>query len=139
MTKALQVVQAVYERFAAGDLAGFLDLCAEDIEWVVNGPAHLAKCRDFHGRAGVQGFLDILGSTWSFNAFTPREFIAHDNKVVVLGEETGKDQDSGIGFENRWAHVFQVQDGKVTCFREFLCHWSGSQKPPAMSWSPGES
>ena len=34
----LEVVKQVYQRFAEGDLEGFLKLCSEDIEWVVNGP-----------------------------------------------------------------------------------------------------
>lgn len=41
---ALNIVKQVYERFAEADLNGFLELCADDIEWLVNGPAVLAKC-----------------------------------------------------------------------------------------------
>jgi ketosteroid isomerase-like protein len=31
------VVREVYKRFSEGDIDGFLKLCADDIEWVVNG------------------------------------------------------------------------------------------------------
>jgi hypothetical protein len=57
----LEVVKHVYNRFAEGDIDGFLALCADNIEWVVNGPANLEKCRAFKGhgprspgRVGVQ-------------------------------------------------------------------------------------
>ncbi len=135
MASALELVKDVYSRFADGDIDGFLNLCAEDIEWVVNGPTHLAKCRAFKGRRGVQEFLHILTGSWEFRSFTPQKFIADGQTVVVLGEEAGKDKSSGIGFENRWTHVFDVQGGQIVRFREFLCHWSGAARPPAMSWS----
>lgn len=136
MATALDIVKAVYARFGEGDLDGFLNLCADDIEWVVNGPASLEKCRAFQGRQGVRDFLAVLDRTWAFSAFEPRQFIADGGSVVVLGEETGTDKQTGIAFSNRWAHVFDVCNDRITRFREFLCHWSGSETPPAMSWTP---
>ncbi len=128
------VVRDVYRRFAEDDIEGFLKLCADDIEWVVNGPATLEKCSSFHGIDGVRNFLSILDRTWSFSSFTPREFICGGDKVVVLGEEAGIDRTTNESFENRWAHVFTVEDRKIATFREFLCHWTGGQRPPHMSW-----
>ncbi len=32
------VVRNVYQRFSGNDIEGFLILCADNIEWVVNGP-----------------------------------------------------------------------------------------------------
>ncbi len=134
MATAIEVVKDVYNCFSEGDMDGFLALCADNIEWVVNGPATLEKCKAFKGHAGVQQFLDILGKSWEFSAFTPRQFITEGQTVVVLGEETGTDKKSGIQFKNRWAHVFDVQNGKIVRFRELLCHWPGKQQPPEMSW-----
>lgn len=133
MATPLEIVKDVYNRFAEGDIDGFLALCADNIEWVVNGPAHLEKCKAFKGRGGVQEFLDLLAG-WEFSSFVPREFIAAGQTVVVLGEETGTDKTAGVQFENRWAHIFDVQDGQIMRFREFLCHWIGHQQPPVMSW-----
>lgn len=121
MPNTLELVKEVYRRFSENDIDGFLVLCADDIEWVVNGPPTLEKCRSFRGVRGVQEFLNILGESWEFREFSPREFIAEKN--------------SGFSFSNRWAHVFDVREGKIVRFREFLCHWAGDQKPPAMSWS----
>lgn len=70
MVSALDVVKKVYNRFAEGDLDGFLELCAKDIEWVVNGPTDLEKCQAFHGVQGVRKFLDILGAGWNYKSFT---------------------------------------------------------------------
>ncbi|GAA4651366.1 hypothetical protein GCM10023116_36500 [Kistimonas scapharcae] len=134
MTSPVDTVKTVYDSFSRGDLDGFLQICDEEIEWVVNGPASLEKCQSYRGRDGVRQFLDVLEQTWSFRAFTPKQYIHDGNTVVVLGEETGDDKTTNQPFENRWAHVFDTRDGKVIRFREFLCHWSGSEQPPAMSW-----
>ena len=131
---AIEIVRRVYECFAQGDMDGFLQLCDEKIEWVVNGPASLVKCRSYEGLEGVRTFLDILERTWSFSSFTPREFIDCGGKVVVLGEEAGTDRKTDERFENRWAHIFTVRNDRVVSFREFLCHWRDNQHPPTMSW-----
>ncbi|RKZ50301.1 MAG: hypothetical protein DRR16_04210 [Candidatus Parabeggiatoa sp. nov. 3] len=75
---ALEIVKDVYRRFAEGDIKGFLALCSDDIEWVVNGPATLEKCQAFKGHKGVQDFLSILGNSWEFSTFTPQQFIASE-------------------------------------------------------------
>lgn len=134
MTSSLETVKEVYDCFGRGDFEGFLNLCDQNIEWVVNGPANLKKCTAFQGHAGVRQFLDILGSSWEFSSFNTKQFFTDKNTVIVLGEETGKEKDSNTPFENRWAHVFDVNNGKITRFREFLCHWTKNQKPPRMSW-----
>jgi ketosteroid isomerase-like protein len=56
--------------------------------------------------------------SWAFSVFAPQQFFARGQTVVVLGEETGKDRSSGLRFENRWAHVFDVQGGQIVRFRE---------------------
>jgi ketosteroid isomerase-like protein len=134
METSLQVVSGVYDRFAEDDVAGFPSLRADNIEWVVNGPSTLEKCRTFQGRSGVQEFLNILGGSWEFSVFAPRQYFSDGPTVVVLGEEKGRDKKSGTQFENRWVHVFDVKDARIVRFREFLCHWTGDQQPPAMSW-----
>lgn len=131
---ALETVKNVYNCFAEKDIDGFLNLCADDIEWVVNGPATLEKCRSFKGRGGVQAFLNILGESWEFSEFTPKQFLTDGSTIIVLGEERGKDKKSGVQFENRWVHLFDVKDEQIIRFREFLCHWTGYQQPPVMSW-----
>ncbi len=134
MTTPLEIVKDTYNHFTEGDIAGFLSLCADNIEWVVNGPANLEKCKAYKGRSGVQPFLDILAG-WEFSSFAPREVIVDGESVVVLGEETGTDKSSGKRFSNRWVHIFTVQAGQIVRLREFLCHWTDQQQPPAMSWS----
>ncbi|KEI72629.1 nuclear transport factor 2 family protein [Endozoicomonas elysicola] len=135
MKTPLEVTQTIYQLFSEGNLAGFIDLCHEDIHWVVNGPADLKKCQSYRGKQGVQQFLDILGETWTFSSFNPKEFIVQGDTVVALGEESGKDISRDQPFYNRWAHIFTIENGRLVQFREFLCCWFGEEKAPDMNWS----
>lgn len=135
MKDTLRVVEEVYERFAQADIEGFLNLCADDIEWIVNGPSTLEKCNAYFGRAGVQEFLNILNNSWEFSSFAAKQFIVKGNTALVLGDESGTDINTSKIFENRWAHVFDVKAEKIIRFREFLCHWTNGEKPPPMSWT----
>ena len=134
MATPLEVVSKVYQLFGEGNTDGFLELCSDNVEWVVNGPASLEKCRNFSGIDGVRDFLKILGDCWEFQSFNPRQFLVDGNVVVVLGEEIGTDKKTDCPFRNRWAHIFDIENGKIVRFREFLCHWTEQQKPPPMSW-----
>lgn len=137
MTSVLDVAKRAYECFAEGDPDGFLALCADDVEWVVNGPVGVATCRAFHGRDGVEEFLGVLGASTAMDVFTPREYHAAGSTVVVLGDCEGKDLVSGVPFVRRWSHVFDVDGGRITRLREFLCCWPGGEEPPPMSWTTG--
>jgi len=136
MKTAVELVKEGYKCFSEGDVEGLLALCADEIEFVANGPASLEKCKAYKGHSGMQQFLGILAASWEFSSFAPRDFIVDGDTVVVIGEEAGNDRASGVPFANRWVHVFDFREGKLVRFREFLCHWTGDQKPPAMSWGP---
>jgi len=82
MAIALDVVKDVYRRFGEGDISGFLSLCADNIEWVVNGPESLEKCRAYKGRDGVQEFLRILDTV--VTRCWPRE------RYIGCGRRRGK-------------------------------------------------
>jgi len=129
----LHVVKQVYERFGEGDIDGFLGLCDDNIEWVVNGPSDLEHGRAFSGTAGVREFLAILDRTWVFDPLTSLECVAAGDKVLVLGEASGTDKASGRTFRNRWAHVFTVRGGRIVTFRKFNRHYLGKD-PLTMSW-----
>ncbi|HEV2238821.1 MAG TPA: nuclear transport factor 2 family protein [Ktedonobacterales bacterium] len=93
-----------------------LRLHADDIEWVLPGPADVPLFGTFHGKAGVQQWLGTMGEQVQFRALEPREFIAQGDKVVVLlhGESTLTRTSRDVVSEG--VHVFTVRDGKVVRF-----------------------
>ncbi|HYO62736.1 MAG TPA: nuclear transport factor 2 family protein [Pyrinomonadaceae bacterium] len=115
-TENLGVVQSLFAAFGAGDLPGMLALCADDIEWIVPGPEDVPYFGARRGHEGVRDFVTRLGGSVEFEQFEPREFIVKDERVVVTGRERARVRASGRTFQNLWAMLFTVRDGKVARF-----------------------
>lgn len=50
----------------------------------------------------------------------PTEFIAKDDKVIVLGNSKWRVKATNKEYQSDFAHVLTVKDGKVSGFREFM-------------------
>lgn len=111
-----QVVQAILESFGRGDMAGLLSNVAEDVVWSAPGSSSVPHHGERRGHEGVKDFFQKLGSNVTFESFEPGAFIAEGDKVVVLGRERGRVNATGKTFDNDWALVFTILDGKVTNF-----------------------
>ena len=61
----------------------------------------------------------MIGETLEFEQFEPRKFVDQGGTVVVLGYERSLVKPTGRTFENEWAHVFTLRDGKIAKFRAF--------------------
>ncbi len=61
----------------------------------------------------------MLGDNLEFERFEPREFVAQGDTVVVLGYERSLVKPTGRAFENEWAHVYTLGDGKIAKGRFF--------------------
>lgn len=113
----IRVVQEAFRRFSEGDLPGFLNLCAEDIEWDHTGPkSPLNKL--YKGKAGVAEFLGTLSTTQEVLEFEPREFFSDGDRVVTLGHFRFKVVETG----NEWASDFAMA---YTVTDELISHWRG--------------
>ncbi len=112
----LQRVQAGYAAFGRGDIAAFMDYLADDVEWVLPGPADVSLFGTYRGKAGVQEWLGTMGENVQFRAFEPREFITQGDKVVVLlhGESTLTRTNREVVSDG--AHVLTVRAGKIARF-----------------------
>ena len=117
MTNPVDVIRSFYEKLKVGDAIGALGLMSYDIEWITmwhykvagRGPEHVAD-----------GLFKPLAAEWSSFALTPSEFIAQGNTVVSLGEFTGVHGITGKRVKADYAHVWTVEDGKVTHFRQYI-------------------
>ena len=110
------VVRQFYEALGSGDMPAVLDLLSDDVEWVYQGPPAIPFAGTRHGREGVAEFFSVLGETLEFERFEPREFVAQGDTVVVLGFERSLVKPTGRTFEQEWAHVYKLRDGKVAEF-----------------------
>ena len=50
----------------------------------------------------------------------PREFIAQEDRVLVVGFAKGKIKASNKTFEDDWIFAITVRDGRLTKIREYI-------------------
>ena len=117
MLTPTEIVRNFYDRLAAGDAPGALDLMAPNIEWITmwhykvdgRGPERVAE-----------GLFKPLMAEWSSFSLVPGEFIADGDTVVTLGDFTGVHGTTGKTAEARYAHAWSIEDGKISRFRQYI-------------------
>ena len=115
----VDVVRRTYEAVGRGDIPAVLDLLTDDVEWTLQGPSTIPFARTRRGREAVSEFFSSVAETLEFQQFEPREFVAQGNTVVVVGYERNLIKPTGRTFEQEWAHVYTLRDGKIAKFRAF--------------------
>jgi ketosteroid isomerase-like protein len=113
----LRVVRGLFECFGSGDIPGLLKLLHEDVDWHIKGPAEVPYFGPRRGHDGVLDFFGKLGAGVEFEGFAPQEFLAGGDHVVVIGSERARVKTTGKSFDNDWAMVFTLRDGKIVRFR----------------------
>ena len=118
MTTNTELVRALYESFARGDVPAVLGALADNVSWTE------AEGFPYGGtysgpQAVLQGVFMRLGTEWEGYAAVPHEFIVQGDKVVALGLYSGKFNATGKKFEAPFAHVWTLRDGKAVTFQQF--------------------
>lgn len=121
MSKAnVKLVEDCYAAYGSGDIERLLAALAPDVEWeLVGRSSDFPAFGQWHGIDGARAFLDAVADTLEMQAFAPREFHAVGRLVFVLGSYECTVKKTGRRTGSEWLHVFWVDDGKVTRFREF--------------------
>lgn len=121
------LVKQGYDAFAQGDIPRLLSLCDQDLDWeIVEVPgAHFTGKR--HGHSEVMEFFQMLNQQENITEFTPREFIAQGERVIVLGHSTATVRATNAQYETDWIQVFTVRNGKICSFYEMLDSCAAAQ------------
>jgi uncharacterized protein len=122
------LIKSAYDAFSRGDVQGAIAAFADDIFWHVPGRGPLS--RDYRGRAEVLGFfghfMELSGGTFRLQV---DEVLAKGDRVVVLCTESARR--GGRSWSSPQVHVWTVNDGKATVFREY----AGDQQAEDEFWS----
>ena len=113
-------VQIVKDFFAAmgGDKQGLLALSAEDIEWIIPGE-DWPLAGTHRGHAGLADLLQ-KASEMETSFPEPPEFVAHGDRVLMVGFATGKVKATNRTFEDHFVFAITVRNGKLTNIREYI-------------------
>jgi hypothetical protein len=115
----VEFVKSVYGAFDRGDVPAVLGAFADDIEWyeaegmpyggVYRGPEAVAQKVFGPITEDVDGF-----------ALVREEFIASDGTVAAVVRYTGTGKATGKSLDVPAVHVWDLSDGKLARFRQFI-------------------
>ena len=113
------VVQQAYEAVGRHDIPAVLSLLMDDVEWMLQGPSTIPFAGTRHGHEGVAEFFTLVESNLEFQQFELRDFVSQGDTVVVIGYERNLIKPTGRAFDQEWAHVYTLKDGKIATFWAF--------------------
>lgn len=118
-TENLETVEGTYESFAAGDVEAVLETFAPDITWVEaeGGPYG----GTYEGpEAIVEHVFGPLGTEWDPFRVEPDRFVHDGSTVVSTGTYSGTHGETGESFEAPFAHVWDLEDGRIVRFQQYV-------------------
>jgi ketosteroid isomerase-like protein len=115
----INLVKTIYSDFKSGNIQGLLDKLEPNISWELPEMANVPFGGKRNGRDAVAEFFALVGTSQETLRFEPIDFIAKDDRVVVLGTYEWRVLENGRTFSGNWAHVFTIHNGIVTDFLEF--------------------
>ena len=115
----IAVVKLLYGAFRRGDIDTVLRSVAPNVELHSGGEKQDYPLFGPHkGIADVEEFFRLVSELMDFSDFSPREFFAEKDKVLVLGYYAMTMRKTGRKVSCDWVHIFTLSRGKVTKFRE---------------------
>ena len=115
----VQIVKDLFAAMGSGDKQGLLSLTSEDIEWIIPGE-DWPLAGTHRGHAGLSALLQKLSDTVEFSYPEPPEFVAQEDRVLVVGFATGKIKATNKAFEDHFVFAITIRNGKLTKVREYV-------------------
>jgi hypothetical protein len=116
----IQIVQTVYLSFSKRDIPAILAMLSPDVEWSEpSNPLNPAGGT----RRGHSGFLEwaqIGNQSEDILILEPRQFLAQDNTVAVVGYMKCRAKSTGKVYESDFVHLVTIKNGQITRFQEFF-------------------
>jgi uncharacterized protein len=115
----LHIVQRIYQAVVEGDISTRMSLVTDDFDLTFFGSEKIPWARRWRGKDALARFLGRIADSLEFQVFSPDEFIAAGNNVVVLGHERCRVRATGRVVDASWAHVWTLRDGLIGRHREY--------------------
>ena len=115
-----ELVQQAYAAYGRGSVDEVLACMSAEVEWEIPAVPTLAFTGKRQGHEQVAEYFQLANEKQAVREFTPKEFIAGGDKVIVLGHGAWTAKETGQDFDSDWVHIFTVRDGRITAFREFM-------------------
>jgi uncharacterized protein len=113
----VEIVRRMVAAWNAGDIDGWLELCAPGIEVVF--PPDVPEPGPFHGRDELRAWAEGFMAAWEDFQAEIQQAVQAGERVVVALYYRGHGRDTGIEIEQTDWHVFTIRDGKITHWRNY--------------------
>jgi ketosteroid isomerase-like protein len=119
-SEAAQLVAALYEAFARGDVASVLAAFDSDIVWNEAENFVYASGNPYCGpQAILDGVFAPLATEWDGFAVHPESILSGGDRVVVTGRYRGVYKRTGKSVDSQFVHVWTLRGGRVTTFQQY--------------------
>ena len=113
-----KLIQQAYDAFDKGDIAAVIALLDENVEWT--SPRVLPHGGEFSGPVQVGKFFEGIGANWD-SLVLDIESVSDAGASTVVGVVRAKGMHKdGTAREYGAAHLFDVRNGKIARFREYV-------------------
>lgn len=124
-SKNVATLKAAYKLWnedKEGAYEHWLALMSDDVNFrsLGAGAPGMAFTRDCTSKDEVRGFFEGLAADWEMLHYTPEEFVADGDRVVVRGSCGWRNRNTGKAVETPKADFFRFRDGKIVEFFEFF-------------------
>jgi ketosteroid isomerase-like protein len=107
----VEAARAQYKRWNAGDMEAWIAGFDPNVEYVSSVMAGLDGTGEFYGHAGLHRFVAQYRDAWEDFQLEPSEFIAADDRVIVVMRAFERGRESGVAVEHEVAHVWTFRNG----------------------------
>ena len=117
----IDLVKAMYDAFAEGNVEGVVANFADSIVWNEAENFIYADKNPYIGADSiVAGVFARIGAEWEYWNLENKQFVsAGDDGVLVTGRYKGKNKANGKELDAQFAHVWSMKDGKATSFQQY--------------------
>jgi ketosteroid isomerase-like protein len=121
----IELLRHAYQQWndtRGGSVQTWLELFADDItiRSLGGNAAALGFAKGRHGKADAERYFAEMFAAWEMVYFTPEEFIAEGERVVVVSRVAFKCRATGKVAESPKADIFHFREGKIVEVIEFF-------------------
>jgi ketosteroid isomerase-like protein len=115
-----QLASAFFARLTANDLAGALDLVADDATWWIPGKPGQLPAAGVHTKQGITRIIQtMVEQLTSGLRMTVKSAIAEGDRVALEVESYGELRNGRV-YNQEYHVLMTIRDGKISAVREYL-------------------
>ncbi|MGE3887786.1 MAG: nuclear transport factor 2 family protein [Vicinamibacterales bacterium] len=118
----VSLLKGLYDAFGRGDMPTVLGTMCPDVRWhQAEGNPYMPSGEAWVGPDAVLNNLFMkLGAEWDGFTVHPGVFYGAGDSVIVEARYTGTYKATGKSMDTQVCHVWDVKDGKVTRFQQYV-------------------